>query len=84
MTSTHLLVADVLSQVLDIDEPDLSPRVELQALPGWDSVNALRVLLVLEREIGATVDFERFVAATTVGALDELVASTTRAAEGRA
>lgn len=73
MTTIHPLVAHVLSQVLDVDETELSPTLALEALPEWDSVNALRVLVLLEREVGAAINFEQFVAASTVGALGELV-----------
>lgn len=77
MTTTPTLVARVLSQVLDIDETDLSPVLALEALPEWDSVNALRTLVLLEREAGRSIDFEQFLQASTVGALGELVTGTT-------
>lgn len=72
MTS-HPLVIDVLTQVLDIDGADLSPLVALESLPEWDSVNALRTLVLLEREIGAPIDFQQFSRAATVGGLGELL-----------
>jgi len=67
--SASELVRDVLSQLLDVDEQQLEPELALAAIEDWDSVNALRVLMFLEREVGAPLDFEAYSASQTLGDL---------------
>jgi acyl carrier protein len=74
--SAEALVLDVLTQLLDLDDQQLAPELELAALPGWDSVNALRVLMFLERQAGAALDFEAYSAGRT---LADLIAVTEQA-----
>ncbi|MFG2134412.1 acyl carrier protein [Streptomyces sp. NPDC048751] len=69
-------VVEALGQLLDADEDALGADTPLSAIEGWDSVNALRVLVFLERELGSPVDYERFAAAGSVGDLGALVADT--------
>lgn len=57
------LVKDVVAQLLDVDEPGLAMDRDLATLESWDSVNALRILVYLEREIGAALDYDRFMSA---------------------
>jgi acyl carrier protein len=66
---TDELVADVLAQLLETDPDTLTDETDLSAVQNWDSVNALRVLMFLERELAAALDFERYSAARTVGDL---------------
>jgi acyl carrier protein len=72
--SPDQLVAETIVTLLDLDTGEVAGDTPLAGLPGWDSVNALRVLVYLEREAGAPLDFERFGSATTVGDLVALVA----------
>ncbi len=74
MLSDHV-VTDVIAQLLDLDEDSLTMDTELATVDGWDSVNALRVLVYLERELGAPLDYERFMASRTLGDMS-LVVST--------
>ncbi|MFN8075602.1 MAG: hypothetical protein U0Q15_09300 [Kineosporiaceae bacterium] len=64
--AAQALVVEVLAQMLDVEEPTVEQAASLADLPGWDSVNALRTLVFLEREAGAPLDFARYAAATTV------------------
>jgi acyl carrier protein len=66
------LVTEVITDLLDVPGP-LTAGTALAAVEGWDSVNALRVLVYLEREIGHPLDYEQFAAAATVGDVMELV-----------
>jgi acyl carrier protein len=66
------LVAEVITDLLDLPEPVAGASTPLAAIDGWDSVNALRVLVYLEREVGHPLDYERFAAAQTVGDLAAL------------
>lgn len=73
--SPEQLVADTLATLLDLESDQVAGDTPLAALPGWDSVNALRVLVYLERQAGTPLDFERFGAAVTVGDLAALLDS---------
>jgi acyl carrier protein len=60
------VVAGVIAELLDLDESHLGPDVMLAGVEGWDSVNALRVLVYLERETAQLVDYKLFMAAETI------------------
>lgn len=68
MSSEKRLI-QVLADLLDVDEASLGAEQPLATLDGWDSVNALRVLVYLERELGLAIDYERFMGAERVGDL---------------
>lgn len=76
-------VVEAVAQLLDVDEDTLVLDAPLQAVDGWDSVNQLRILVYLERELGAPLDYDRFTAAETLGDLASLVADTEAAAGAR-
>ncbi|WP_150244405.1 acyl carrier protein [Nocardiopsis quinghaiensis] len=61
------LLKEVVADLLDVDEDGLAPEVRLADVEGWDSVNALRVLVYLERELGAELDYDAFERARTLG-----------------
>jgi acyl carrier protein len=63
------IVKQVVSLLLDVEESYLDANQALSTIDGWDSVNALRVLVYLEREIGASIDYERFMGAQKLGDL---------------
>jgi acyl carrier protein len=63
------IVQDVVSQLLDVDAGSLAMDQRFAEIEGWDSVNALRILVYLEREVGHSIDFERFTKAETLGQL---------------
>ena len=75
MHSDHL-VRDVVAQLLDVEEEVLEMDRLLAAIPDWDSVNALRVLVHLERELGTALDYDRFMHARRLADLSALVADT--------
>ncbi|MDT0378442.1 acyl carrier protein [Streptomyces sp. DSM 42041] len=77
-------VREIVAQLLDVDEDALGAQEPLDAVEGWDSVNALRLLVHLERDLGRPVDFERFSAAHTVRELAALVVDATPTGEGAA
>lgn len=74
------LVAEVVADLLDLDEDTLTPQTRLAEVEGWDSVNALRVLLYLERELGTALDFDAFERAGTLADVADLL--NTRAGTG--
>lgn len=67
------LVRDVVAQLLDVEPASLSAEQRFAEIEGWDSVNALRILVYLEREVGGSIDFERFTKAETLGELAAIV-----------
>jgi len=75
------LAIQVIAELLDLDEASLSPDLPLCAIEGWDSVNALRVLVYLERELGCPLDYDRFARASCIA---ELVCPNQSAATGAA
>ncbi|MDB4987800.1 MAG: acyl carrier protein [Myxococcaceae bacterium] len=62
-------VKEVRALLLDTDEETLTADRKLEEIEGWDSVNALRVLVYLEREAGGRIDYDRFMSAKRVGEL---------------
>ncbi len=72
--SVDHVVVDTLSQILDLDEVEIFPERYLDDIVGWDSVNSLRVLVFLERELRTTLDVRTFLAAKQVRELTELAA----------
>lgn len=45
-------IMHVLAEVLDVDHADITEDVKLEELPAWDSVNAVRLMVNLESELG--------------------------------
>lgn len=80
--SAEDLVQEVLTQLLDLDDQQLTPELALAELPGWDSVNALRVLMFLERQAGAALDFEAYSAGRTLADLIAVTAQALGVVEG--
>lgn len=78
--SRDRLVADVLASLLDLDADQLTGGTALAGLAGWDSVNALRVLVYLERQLDRALDYERFTDARTVADLAAVVRLATEGA----
>jgi acyl carrier protein len=77
ITAAEQTVTEAFEQLLDLDPTACTRETPLPAVEGWDSVNALRLLVYLERELGVPLDFERFSAAERVGDLVSLVAGVT-------
>lgn len=73
MASAEALVRDVVGQLLDVEPDTLTAERRFAEIEGWDSVNALRILVYLEREAGGSIDFERFTKAETLGELAAVV-----------
>jgi len=63
------LIKQVVSLLLDVEESDLTSDTALSEIEGWDSVAALRVIVYLEQERSARIDYPRFMAAHTLGEL---------------
>lgn len=68
MSAEHV-VAEAFGQLLDLDTGVLTPSTRLDEAEDWDSVNQMRLLVRLERELGRTLDYDLFMQAATLGEL---------------
>ena len=66
-------VRGCVADVLDFDPEQVGATTPLPELPGWDSVNGLRVLNALESEFRVRLALAAFSAAKTVGELHGLI-----------
>lgn len=66
-----------LVEVLGVDEPQITEGLALAEIDDWDSLNALRLFTNLERDLGATLDYDAFMTAESVGDICRLVTATT-------
>ncbi|TRD17798.1 acyl carrier protein [Palleronia caenipelagi] len=72
MTVSQITVAEALADLLDLDETTLTPETLFEEIDGWDSVNALRLLVFLERETGGKLDYNAYMACKSLGDLAAL------------
>ncbi len=79
MSADHI-VAEVVAQLLDLETDDLAMDTTLAVIEGWDSVNQMRILVYLERELGASLDYDRFMKAESLADLAAVVADADRSA----
>jgi acyl carrier protein len=70
MISETTLV-ELLADVLFIDHEEIPTQNPIQELPGWDSVNALRLLLLLEAELSVKISPTLFAKPLSVTGLCE-------------
>jgi acyl carrier protein len=66
-------VISILEVLLDVDPDTLTAQTTLDAIEAWDSVNALRVLVFLEQELGRPLDYDAFSQARTISDLGVVV-----------
>jgi acyl carrier protein len=67
------VVTEVVALLLYVDEAELAMDRRLADIEGWDSVNLLRVLVYLERELGMSLDYECFARANSLADLADIV-----------
>ncbi|MEE1781616.1 phosphopantetheine-binding protein [Streptomyces sp. SP17BM10] len=66
---------DLLREELDLEPAGLGPEAELEAVPGWDSVLLLQLVVVLERRQSPpkrNLPIRDLIEARTLGRLHEL------------
>ncbi|AVH61055.1 acyl carrier protein [Streptomyces dengpaensis] len=69
-------VTRIVADLLEVDEAGLTPATLLADIEGWDSVNQMRLLLHLERDLAASLDYDRFLSAASLGQLTSLARHT--------
>ena len=62
-------IRELLSDTLGREMPPLTPETPFEALPGWDSVAHLAILMEAERRFGAALTAAQMVGMKTVGDL---------------
>lgn len=72
MIVSQTTVTEALADLLDLDEATLTPKTRFEEIDGWDSVNALRLLVFLERKTGSKLDYNAFMACKSLGDLAQL------------
>lgn len=67
-----LNIQDLLSDVMQRSAPPVTPATVLAAIPGWDSVMMVRLMLTLEERIGRELTDVELEGMTTVGHVEKL------------
>lgn len=62
-------VRELLAGVLGREMPPLTPETPFEALPGWDSVAHLAILMEAERRFGKALTATQMIGMKTVGDL---------------
>jgi acyl carrier protein len=65
-------LAALLETALDL-ELELSPDHRFKDLPGWDSVQAMRLISHIEKAFGIKLPIKDYLSAETVGQVEALI-----------
>lgn len=63
----------LLSDVMQRPLPDLAPAEALGAIPGWDSLKMVRLMLRLEEHVGRELTEDELGSIATVGDVERLL-----------
>lgn len=72
VTSVHR-VRDLIAGILPGPLPELSAATPLETVPGWDSIVMVRLVILLEAELGRQLDDTVLERIETVGDIENLV-----------
>lgn len=67
------LLGDILADIVDADSLNLSESTVADDVPGWDSINHVRLLLAIESEFGFRFDLNESEGLMNVGQLVEVI-----------
>lgn len=67
------LLGDILADIVDADSLNLSESTVADDVPGWDSINHVRLLLAIESEFGFRFDLDESEGLMNVGQLVEVI-----------
>jgi len=56
-----------LAGILDVSPAALTPETKLESVEGWDSVNALTTMVMIDEKLGIAIRSEILSNASTVG-----------------
>jgi acyl carrier protein len=75
---------ELISEILDIDESELTPESGPHEIEEWDSVNTLRILTAIESEWNIRLTLEEYNKAQNIKELSELLSRSAAHHESRA
>jgi len=64
---------EILSDIFDIDEEEVTPGISNETVGNWDSLNHLRLVSALEREFGVSLTMEEINSMTSYEKMVEFV-----------
>lgn len=64
-----LSVEELVAGILGIPRPRVVPELEYQAIPEWDSMAHVNLMLALEDRLGTVIDADQMVELTSVRAI---------------
>ncbi|QDY73373.1 acyl carrier protein [Geobacillus thermoleovorans] len=76
VTSLEQLILEIVADVLECEEDELSMTYSKEENDKWDSVNTLRMLTSIESEFDIRLDMEKFLKAETIQDIVDLVEAT--------
>jgi len=68
-------VAAILREVLDDDQLQVEPSLQAGEVPGWDSLNHIRIILTIEKVFGIKLSPSEIAKLKNVGDLEHLIKS---------
>ncbi|MFK4469730.1 acyl carrier protein [Bacillus sp. RC252] len=75
MTLTSILT-ELLADILEVEEEEISFNKELSDYEGWDSVNSLRILTHVEDEFNIRLSMDQYSKVQTIEQLQTLIEET--------
>ncbi|WP_018276995.1 acyl carrier protein [Teredinibacter turnerae] len=72
--SMHDQLAALIESLLDIDVEELTADSHFKDLPGWDSVNAMRLIAHIETEFAIKLPIKEYLKAETLADVQTLIA----------
>lgn len=76
VTSLEQLILEIVADVLECEEDELSMTYSKEENDKWDSVNTLRMLTSIESEFDIRLDMEKLLKAETIQDIVDLVEAT--------
>ncbi|MBF0143147.1 MAG: acyl carrier protein [Magnetococcales bacterium] len=65
----------VFQDILFVDNPVLTPQTTARDIPGWDSLNNIRLMVAIEKAFGIRFQTSEVMGLANLGALVSLIAA---------
>lgn len=78
VTNVQQSILEVVADVLECEEDELSTAYGKTENDEWDSVNALRMFTIIENELNIRLDMEAFLKVETIQDIIDLVEAATK------
>lgn len=66
-------LTSTISDVLGVDQNEITPESKAKDISGWDSLAHLIIVTQVEREFGVSLPYEKISNAQTVGELKDII-----------